>query len=689
MENEIRLTLIDGPKVEIVGKEPANYHVQFIDDDSQIVVYQKFDLQPDHWAMANPRYLVNWRIVVWENGKKVFEEKADYHRKRIFIEYASKALGDNVAWIPYVEEFRKKYDAEVFVKTFWNELLSPGYPKLKFIEEGMIENCYAKFLLGAFDNNYSRNKNLWRLIPLQQIASDILGLDFQEIKPNIFRSKKKRPIKEKYVAISEYSTFLAKHWLYPMGWQEIVDWLNEMGYKVMSVSKEKTGLKNVIKKNDRPIRETVHNIQYAEAFIGPSCGLTPIAWGLDVPVVMISGFTLPDREPGCIRIINRAVCHGCGNDATVVFDRGNWNMCPRSKNFECSRNITPEMVKEGILQALGKRPRDDKEKIMFFIPHCSTGGMPQYLLRSVQELQSAGHDVCIVEHQNISAHYIVQKSKLQSLSRFYTLDGDKGNDFKKLLQKENPDIIHVHEFPERWLHDQEILDELYKPGRKYRIVETSHNSTKIEKQFIPDAFIFVSPLHLEQYKGIAPAYLAEYPIEKKERPPREIALRKIGVDPNQKHILNVGLFASWKNQAEIFEVARRLPQYQFHFVGNQAINFKDYWGPLMENKPDNCVIWGERQDVDDFYSSMDLFYFPSTWECSPIVLKEALSWQMPVIMRNLPAYCGTYDTMPVHFIDDDIERTSKKIVELLPEVGIGLEKIYNEIQHGVENEPGY
>ena len=34
-----------------------------------------------------------------------------------------------------------------------------------------------------------------------------------------------------------------------------------------------------------------------------------------------------------------------------------------------------------------------------------------------------------------------------------------------------------------------------------------------------------------------------------------------------KHVLNVGLWTSRKNQAEVIEYAKLLPDVQFHFVG--------------------------------------------------------------------------------------------------------------------------
>jgi glycosyltransferase involved in cell wall biosynthesis len=99
----------------------------------------------------------------------------------------------------------------------------------------------------------------------------------------------------------------------------------------------------------------------------------------------------------------------------------------------------------------------------------------------------------------------------------------------------------------------------------------------------------------QQYKDIdIPKNGSYYPIEYIERPNREEALISLGLDPNKKHILHVGLFTPRKNQKEFFEYAKFLPEYEFHSVGNQADNFKHYWEPLMEDKPDNLTWWNER-----------------------------------------------------------------------------------------------
>jgi hypothetical protein len=146
-------------------------------------------------------------------------------------------------------------------------------------------------------------------------------------------------------------------------------------------------------------------------------------------------------------------------------------------------------------------------------------------------------------------------------------------------------------------------------------------------------------------------------------------------------VLNVGLFTPGKNQGEIFEIAKNFSSenVEFHFVGNQAPNFEHYWGPLMNARPSNCTVWGERNDVENFMSACDVFYFSSIFELNPLVVKEALSWKMPVLMYDLSTYMGSYEKMPgVHFLDK--EKKIKEKEALLRSIleGFGLKEFYSK-----------
>ncbi len=292
------------------------------------------------------------------------------------------------------------------------------------------------------------------------------------------------------------------------------------------------------------------------------------------------------------------------------------------------------------------------KKILFIAPHLSTGGLPQYLTKKI-ELIKDEFDVYVVEWVDCTGgRLVVTKNKILKLvnkNKFFTFGEDKTELFD-LIDIIQPDIIHLEEIPEYFM-DDDIARKLYSVDRNYFLVETSHDSSMdtSTKIFFPDKFMFVSNWQIEQYKNIdIPKVLVEYPIEYIDRPSREDALKHLDLDPSKKHILHIGLFTSRKNQKEFFEYAKALPEYEFHSVGNQADNFKWYWEPLMKDKPDNLTWWNERTDVNSFYQSMDLFLFTSRGtandkETMPLVIREALSYQIPQLLYNLEVYQNYFD----------------------------------------------
>ena len=349
---------IDGPFLEIKGQKNNDFFIaDFLDPDNNSSVHQQ-NININTWTRPFRRYFTNWLIQVKQNGILDFEHKFDLKGKRALISFDSKSLGDTLAWIPACEEFRKKHDCKVYVSTFWNKLFDKceEYKYLNFISPGsVVEGLYASYTIGCYDGDKNKNKVNWRIVPLQKVAFDTLGLEYKEIVANIVTQTGRKPPTDKpYVAISEFSTFQCKFWNYPNAWQQIVDYLNDIGYKVVVISKEKTKLKNIIDRTNRSMSETINTIKNCEFFMTVSSGPAWVAWALEIPVIMISGFSHAFGEftNKMYRIINEDVCHGCFNDVDNTFDRGQWDWCPRHKNtprqFECTKKITPDMVKEYI-----------------------------------------------------------------------------------------------------------------------------------------------------------------------------------------------------------------------------------------------------------------------------------------------------------------------------------------------------
>jgi glycosyltransferase involved in cell wall biosynthesis len=306
------------------------------------------------------------------------------------------------------------------------------------------------------------------------------------------------------------------------------------------------------------------------------------------------------------------------------------------------------------------------EKMLIITPHLSTGGLPQFLLDKINILQYK-FDIYLVEWENITGGvFVVQRNKLEKLltNKFYTLHQNKF-EIIEIIENIKPNIIHFEEFSETFI-DPTLLSKIYN-NRSHYITETTHGTgfNIKDKTFIPDKIMFVSKYNFNQYSRISDSDVIEFPQKFKKR---EENLSKLNLDPSYKHVLNVGLFTPGKNQSEIFKIAKKLKDYkiQFHFIGNQAGNFENYWKPLMNEKPDNCITWGERNDVEYFYKSMDLFLFTSRWENRPLSILEAINHGMPVLMRNLTNYGDDFTTFDnVDFLSSDLDTNIELILEKL------------------------
>jgi glycosyltransferase involved in cell wall biosynthesis len=315
-----------------------------------------------------------------------------------------------------------------------------------------------------------------------------------------------------------------------------------------------------------------------------------------------------------------------------------------------------------------------KKNLLIITPHLSTGGAPQVTLNKIMLLKD-DYNIKCVEYAQIAWTFVVQRNKIKNLlgDNFHSLPEDK---FKliELISDFKPDFISFEEFPEFFMDDK-VTELIYTENREYLIYETTHDSSfpTTSKRWFPDKFIFVSAFNAFRYSMYnIPYTIVEYPVDRKEKPQKEYQ-NKLNFNSDWKHIVNVGLFTPRKNQKYLFEIAEHLKNYKikFHFIGNQADNFKFYWEPLINSKPKNCVIWNERSNVDEFLMASDLFFFPSKGdkdnkELNPIAIKEALEYNMPMMMYDLDVYCGKYNNeQNITFLTGDIVKDCENILQLL------------------------
>jgi autotransporter strand-loop-strand O-heptosyltransferase len=359
VKNNVSVNFVKGAFVEIKGPYKAEYIVDFIDNRSGKRIFST-NIGNNCWTKCTHEYFIEWKIQIYQNGKLWYEHLYDATDKRVYIPLDSKALGDTMAWFPYVDEFRKKHNCKVVTSTFMNDLFVDEYSELEFINPGeAAENLYAMYSIGLFYNdnnepNLQKNPNDFRKQPLQKMSSDILGLEYVEVRPKIKHNPIEINSELKQICIGVFGTAQPKFWNNKDGWQYVVDWLNSKGYTVKLISKEgddymgnklPTG---IVKHPNGPLSDVIDELRKSKAFIGIGSGLSWLSWAVNTPTVLVSGFSYDWAEmQDCVRIgAPEGKCSGCFNRYRL--DAGDWNWCPDHKGtdrqFECTKSITPQSV---------------------------------------------------------------------------------------------------------------------------------------------------------------------------------------------------------------------------------------------------------------------------------------------------------------------------------------------------------
>jgi autotransporter strand-loop-strand O-heptosyltransferase len=364
--NGVSFHFIDGAFVEIMGPEHKTYDITFIDRKTNEIIH-KTTINNNMWTKTNIKYFVDWRIEVRDNDDLVFLHEYNAKGRKVYIHLDSSAIGDTLAWFPYLEEFRKKHDCQLVCSTFHNEWFESQYPEIEFVKPGTeVGGLYAMYTIGWFYNeDHTVNKNKipidFKQYPLGQTSTECLGLNYTEIKPKLAIPNKSKQIDGKYVVIAPHASAHAKYWNHPGGWQAVINYLNDKGYKVVMITSEKlynpwhdsklggTLRKVIDKTGSYPLEDRMVDLKYADLYIGLGSGLSWLSWSIGTPTILISGFSQPYSEfLDCERIFNydTDVCTGCFN--THRLDAGDWEWCPEHKDtprhFECTKTITPFKV---------------------------------------------------------------------------------------------------------------------------------------------------------------------------------------------------------------------------------------------------------------------------------------------------------------------------------------------------------
>lgn len=331
----------------------GNWHVIISDDDSGIIGYDS-DISESVLISAE-KYFIRWKIDVYKDSELVFSHVMDLSGEKVYFFLAGNVLGDTIAVLPYLREIRDCYKCEVYFKpsTPFIDICNNYFPDINLCNE-IPDDCYAAYCLALFQKTPYLIPDDSRLMTVD--AAMRLQFNLPKTAPKqVYGPTSGRRIMERYVCISVHGSGIMKRWLHPEGWNTVVKYLKELGYKVFCIdgeakySEEQYCISIPDGAEDctgmLPLMERINLLSYADFFIGIPSGLSWLAYVCDIPVVLISGFSLPYTEfDTAYRVMNTLVCHGCYNSTQV-----NWkDKCPYHKGtdreYECTKMITPKMV---------------------------------------------------------------------------------------------------------------------------------------------------------------------------------------------------------------------------------------------------------------------------------------------------------------------------------------------------------
>lgn len=350
-------------------------------------------------------------------------------------------------------------------------------------------------------------------------------------------------------------------------------------------------------------------------------------------------------------------------------------------NIDKTKNQLDQIwVNKKIVRNINAFPKQSNNfqrlKIAFVVDHLSTGGMPAYVLQQAEVCKSHGHISVVIEVSNLSGDlYNKHYDELKKISRIIRLDDLKNGKSKnqniiEIIRDSGAELIYFHDV----IPDGDLYSFVNSKDRLFNTVLTIHSSTFEWEKLSWDLDRIVTVSDWQQKKVqescqckdvVKIEYSPWKPTCEEEKFVRRNKFRKkFNIPDETKVILHVGLWAPWKNQSYILDLAEKMDDKLFMFVGNQAINFKDYWEPLKLKLRNNTLVMGEQGEdfIQHALCGCDAFIFPSTMELYPISLLEAISSMEKVFANPLKTYEGLSGYNPLSM---DLESDVKTINSIL------------------------
>ena len=149
--------------------------------------------------------------------------------------------------------------------------------------------------------------------------------------------------------------------------------------------------------------------------------------------------------------------------------------------------------------------------------------------------------------------------------------------------------------------------------------------------------------------------------------PRAEVRKALGIPDDAFVVIGAGQVQPRKRVDSFFFAAKAMPEVHFIWVGGipfgkVAANNHEMT-KMMQSAPVNVHFTGivELKDMVSYYHSADAFWLPSEQETFGLVVVEAASAGLPVILRDIPDYDDTFGDDAVRGDDDEAIKAIKKL----------------------------
>ncbi|EAG4185108.1 glycosyltransferase [Listeria monocytogenes] len=177
----------------------------------------------------------------------------------------------------------------------------------------------------------------------------------------------------------------------------------------------------------------------------------------------------------------------------------------------------------------------------------------------------------------------------------------------------------------------------------------------VNPSFIPKLTAYNIPKEKIHYIPNFVSKKSFFPISKGEK---GLARTKYDIPADKFTVIGIGQVQHRKGVLDFIEVAKKLPDVQFVWAGGfsfgKITSGYEELKKIYDNPPSNVKFIGivDRSEMNACINMADVFFMPSYNELFPMAILEAMSCDVPILLRNLDLYEEILDGYYVKEVDN-------------------------------------